>query len=305
MAFPAPAGADDARAKKPGLLSGLGGGRTWLLLAVGFSLLAMFGTFMILGRSAERTTYYVLNQAIPERTQVLPSMLTSVETADGTSPPNAMSPRDVAVQPLFAQVPLAAGDVVTSSVVGPLTRIDEGIPGNYVVTSFRVTPENAVAGKVRRGDLIDVTAVFKTQESEVAKTVLHRVLVLDVTTDPATIAQGATDSAVEDPDLAPGPESNQVRGGIPLLYVVAVTPEDAAKIALVRSRDVLVSLSGNQSDGDLDVSVDVVTDVFAVGNTAPDSSAGIDLDALSGVPDEGDTAVSGGDGSEQAAASGQ
>jgi Flp pilus assembly protein CpaB len=287
-----------AAKKSSGVLGSLfGRAKTTYLIAIVFSLAAAAGVFMILGRSADRTTYYVLNQDVPARTQIVSSMLTEVDTAAGTEPPTALTPGSVITQAIFAKVPLRAGDTITESVAGPLDRINANLPENYVVTSFKVDPENAVAGKIRRGDLIDVIAVPETDGGKVAKVVLHRVLVLDVTTDPSTIASAATDESVSDPSVAPGPESAAVRGGIPYLYTVAVLPEDAARIAVVRGDDLLVTLSSNQASGNgLDVLVDS-NRIYAPGPVG-DSSAGVDLaavrgEAAAGAPAEGDGADAG------------
>lgn len=285
------------KAKSSALGSLFGGGKTYFLLAILAALGAAAVSFLIMGQSSAKETYYVLNQAVSARTQITPDMLVPVETVSGTAPINALTPLDVTPQSgtdasgeqlgvEFAKYPLQTGDIITLSNVGPLERIDAKLPAEYVVTSFRVTPENAVAGKVRSGDLIDVIAVSQGSDvagsgGSVAKTVLHRVLVLDVTTDPSTIAQGANDTSVSNATSAnPGPESAAVRGGIPYLYTVAVTPEDAAKIALIRSGSLLIALASNSDSdaGGLNKTVSD-SDVFGASQVG-DASAGIDLNAF-------------------------
>lgn len=275
--------------RKAGLLSSLlGGGRTYFVLAIVAALVATAGALAILGRSADRSTYYVLNQDVPARTVISSEMLTEVETAAGTEPPNALTPSSVVTEAIFTRVPLQAGDVVTPAVAGPLERIDANLPDGYVVASFAVQPQNAVAGKVRRGDFIDVIAVQQDavsmdditapgMQDTRAKIVLHRVLVLDVTTDPNTIAQGATDNTVGDGIADPGPESAAIRGGIPQLYVVAVSPEEAATLALVRDKNLMVVLSANDTPGEISVEVSE-SEVFD-SLPVPNSSAGVSLDA--------------------------
>lgn len=252
-----------AASRKGFLAKLLGQGSSYWVIAVGAALLAVFGTLTILGNATATTTYYVLNQDVAARTQITPEMVTGKTVNVGGQPANALDITDLQSGQYFARVPLKAGDAVTSSTVGPLERITTSVPDGYVVASLQVEPENAVAGKVRAGDLIDVIAVDEAGNSgATAKVVLHRVLVLDVTTNPDNIAQAATTEQVGD-DL-PGPESNQVRGGIPMLYTVAVSPQDAAKLALIRDKHVMIVLSANKSSGSLDASVSI-GDVFGAG----------------------------------------
>lgn len=280
--------------KKEGFLGSLlGGGKAYYILALLAAVGAAFGTLAIVGQSAERSVYWVLSADAPARTPITANMLQEVETAQGSEPRNALTYNDILNGPqIFANVGLQMGDVVTPSVAGPLERIDNNLPDNYVVTSFTVSPENAVAGKVRAGDLIDVIAVDESEtEGQVAKLVLHRVLVLDVTVNPSTIAKGTTDNTLSNTSASdttasnpsssePGPDSAQIRGGIPLLYTVAVTAEDATKIALIRGKNILIALSSNGSS--LGGTVDVQTsqnEVFGRG-AVNDSSAGLPVQEL-------------------------
>lgn len=285
--------ADGSSTRRTGALTSLlGGGRTYFILAIVAALVATFASLAILGRSADRSTYYVLNQDVPARTVITSDMLAEVETAAGTEPPNALTPSSVVSEAIFTRVPLQTGDVVTPAVAGPLERIDTDLPDGYVVASFAVQPQDAVAGKIRRGDVIDVIAVQQDalamddiasvattpgMEDTRAKVVLHRVLVLDVTTDPNTIAQGANDNTVAEGVVEPGPESAAIRGGIPQLYVVAVSPEDAATLALVRDKNLMVVLSANDTLGE--ISVEVTESQVFDSLPVPDSSAGVSLDA--------------------------
>jgi hypothetical protein len=281
--------------KKEGFLGSLlGGGKTYFILALIAAVAAAFGSLAIIGQSGERSVYWVLSTDAPTRTPITANMLQEVETAQGSEPRNALTYNDILNGPqIFANVGLQVGDVVTASVAGPLERIDNNLPDNYVVTSFVVSPENAVAGKVRAGDLIDVIAVDQTDvDGEVAKMVLHRVLVLDVTVNPNTIAKSTTDNSLSNTSAsdsansnpegnAPGPDSAQIRGGIPLLYTVAVTAKDATKIALIRGKNILIALSSNGSaldEGPVDVQTSQ-NEVFGIGGVS-DSSAGLPVQEL-------------------------
>ncbi len=271
--------------EKKGLFAGLlGSGRSYWLFALVAALIAVGGALSILGKAAATTTYYVLGQPVAARTQITPSMLVPVTTSVGGQPRNALDVAYVRDNPVFALTPLRAGDVVSTSVAGPLQRINANLPADFVAASFAVPPENAVAGKVRAGDYIDVIAESGNAGAAtggVAKVVLSHVLVLDVTVAPQTITQAAT-SGPAGANLNPGPESAQVRGGIPSLYVVGLSPQDATKLALVRGRNLMVVLSGNQPAPNLDVQTDFGS-VFTPGPVG-DSGAGTEKAARAAAP---------------------
>lgn len=292
-------------AKKSGLLSGLlGGGKSYFVLALVAALFATGGVLTLLGQAAATTTYYVLTQDVPARTQITEALLAPVQTSLGGEPRNALDLVDIQEANAeggpgaFALLPLQAGDVLSSSTVGPLDRISANLPDGFVAASFALTPENAVAGKIRRGDYIDVIAVSDStgDAGSTSKVVLHHVLVLDVTVAPETIADAAT-SGQAGADVAPGPESAAVRGGIPSLYVVGLSAEDAVKLALVRDKNLMIVLSANQTTGALDAQEqlgnvfgpDAVSDSGAGTAGAAATAAGTD-----GVPADGSATPSGG-----------
>lgn len=227
--------------RQGGSLKGAGKVRTVFLVAGLFGVLAAVGVMLLLGRAADRTTYWVLNQDVPARSQLLPSMLEEVTVNVGGEPVNALTPEDLSGGKLFAQVPLAAGDVISGAVAGELTRIGDEAPEGFSPVSFAVSPENAVAGKVRRGDFIDIIAVRDSDLGREAHYVLTGVQVLDVTVAPSTIAEGANDDVA--PESLPGPESNLVRGGIPSLYTVALSPEDIVKLSVAMQDQLMIALT--------------------------------------------------------------
>lgn len=259
--------------KKKGLLSGLlGGGKSIWLLAIAMALVAVAGTLSILGNAAATQTYYVLTRHVPARTQIDPTMLAPMEAKVGQVPPNAYDPAYVRDNPTFAQFALMAGDVVSASNAGPLTRITANVPDNFVAASFPASPDLAVAGKVRAGDFIDLIGTMdEGGGGTTAKVVLQHVLVLDVTVSPSNIAVEAVEGQEGSNVGSPGPESEAVRSGIPSLYTVAVTPEDAAKLALLRSQDIFVVLSANLPEMETTAGARLA-DLYS--DTAGDSAAG-------------------------------
>lgn len=240
-------------AKKKGLLGNvLGGGKTYFVAAGVASVMAMGGVLGILGTATQTQTYYVLGQDVPARAQITEAMLLPLETKIGAAPGYALNPAYVRDNPVFSKVPLKAGEVVTTSTAGPLERITADIPATFVAASFQVSPENAVAGKVRKGDYIDLIAVGDG-DNALARIALQHVLVLDVAVSPQTISDSAN-AGQAGADLDPGPESNAVRGGIPQMYTVALSPKDATKLAIIRTSAIMVVLSPNTVQASVDVS---------------------------------------------------
>jgi Flp pilus assembly protein CpaB len=241
--------ATEAKQKK-GLLSGLlGGTKSIWALAIVFALIAVFGALTIIGNAAATQTYYVLGGNVASRTQITPEMLIPLEAKVNAAPPTSYTPADVVTGEVFSKYALAAGDVITPSNSGPLTRITEDVPDNFVAASFSAEPDIAVAGKVRAGDFIDLIATGDNGNRGVfSKVMLRHVLVLDVTVAPSSIAEEATSGQEGEEVTTPGPESEAVRSGIPSVYTVAVSPKDATKLALIRSMELFVVLSGNVPD---------------------------------------------------------
>lgn len=277
----------EAPKKKSLLGRALGGAKTVWAAAIVSALVVAALVLNLLGTALARESYWVLGTNVAARTQITPDMLVEISTTKGGKPVNAIDLAEVNDNEYFALAPLRAGDVLSPSNVGPLTRIDSDLPDNFVVASFQVAPENAVAGKVRKGDYIDLIATNGDDAGATAKVVLHHVLVLDVTVAPETIADAAT-SGAEGSDINPGPESAAVRGGIPSLYTVGVTPADATRLALVRDKNIMVTLSANNTTG----KVDAQTQLGNVFGAEPvgDSGAGTEKAAAKAKTEDGQAA---------------
>lgn len=259
---PAAASNASAMAKKKGFLTGMtsggGAGRTVFMAATATGVMAVAITAFILGSAADTGTYWVLNVDVAARTPITPDMLKAVTTSAEGVPAAGRDQVFVIQNKVFAKYSLKANDLVTESNAGALEAINKDLPPGFVVASMAAPPENAVAGKIHRGDYIDVYAVGSPSgttaaaSGAISKLVLHHMLVLDVTVSPSTISAAAGQQAGA--NLAPGPESAAARGGIPALYTVAVTPLDAAKISVIRDKNVFLTLSSNDAGkGPMDV----------------------------------------------------
>jgi hypothetical protein len=154
-----------------------------------------------------------LNTNIPSRTQIIPDYLTPVTTSQGSAPQNALDMSDVQTGTVYSKYPLNAGDVVAASNAGSLDSINEGVPDNWVVTSFDPGDNDPVVQNLKRGDYFDIMVTnmkksdTSTQVSEdqnnvtsnikVGQWLFRNVMVLDnpsatVTSDSSDSSNGAT-----------------------------------------------------------------------------------------------------------------
>lgn len=220
------------------------GNKTWFGFAIAAAVIAAGLVFAVLSQISATTTYYVLNTSVPSRSQVLPSMLTEVQTSKGTEPQNALGLADVSYEPVFAKVDLNPGDILSASNTGDVIPLHQGIPENFVVASFAVDPNSAVGGKLNAGNYIDIYATSDGEVGRTTKSVLRHVLIMDVT---ASAAEFTEEDTVDNSGEGQSAQDT-LRSGVPFLYTVAVTEEDAAILANVREDNLFVALSSLQSD---------------------------------------------------------
>jgi len=233
-----------SKSKSSSGTSSIKGGKVLWGAAIVMAVLVAASMFALLSSVASTSTYYVLNQDVPARTQISPDMMTAVVTSEGGQPRNAATLADVQTGKVFSKFALNTGDVVSMSNSGPLTAINVGVPDSYVITSFSVEAQNAVAGRVTRGDYIDIIAVTtSTNGDERSKYILRNVLVLDVNSDLTQVSATTADSSTG----ATASDSAAARGGIPSLYTVGLPPVDAARLALAANDTLFIVLSPVQN----------------------------------------------------------
>lgn len=278
-----------SHSEKKSIFAVFGPGKAIWFVAVAFALAAMFGVMALLGGLTAQTTYYVLGQNVSARAEITPEMLLPVTVSDGGQPGNAYDPVYLRDNQVFAKIALQRGDVVSGSNSGPATRLTENLPDNFVAASFTVTADNAVGGKVRPGDYIDVIALSESSGDEgarVSKIVLSRVYVLDVSVSADLLAGGTEETVGEEAEGVPASQ------GVPALYTVAISPEDAVTISQIRDKSPFVTLSSKATLGDVDVQKNLA-DIFN-GGPITDSSEGIkknDADADADADAGADAAV--------------
>lgn len=245
-----------SKTQKNKATSKLAGGQAWFIAAIVVTILGAIAVFFAVSQATAQITYYVLNQDVAARTQITEGMLTPVSTNAGGQPRNALDVNYIQTEDVYAKYALDAGDVPTLSNTGPLSPITEGIPEDYVVASFVAPAEYAVAGKIKRGDYINIIA---NSESDVlqSKLVLSNVLVLDATNGGGET--GSEEVAAEESAETPASESAAVRTGIPTVYTVGLSVQDAVKLAAVKDLSLLVTLAPVAVDENVDATTDLGT----------------------------------------------
>lgn len=219
-----------------------------LILIAGVLAVIVTGLFFfILSQTIPQTSYYVLNQDVPARAQVQPGMLTEVRTTNGAEPRNAIQLGEVQQGGVYSKYALKQGDVLSPSNAGPLKPINKGIPSDFVTVSFSAPAENAVAGNLKRGDYIDIIAASgNAAESDAkARYVLRHVLLVDVRSDAVSLAENGEEGGGGDAGAgAVGTDTGESSSsGVANLYVVAVSQEDAPKIALLQGVNIMLAMS--------------------------------------------------------------
>lgn len=187
-----------------------------LLVALGVISLSL-GLFFAISRIFQTETYYVLNTDIPAKTQITPSMLIPQETSKGTGPKNAISMGDLQEGTLYSKYSLFSGDVIASSNAGTITNNYDGIPDDWTVISFTATADNAVDGKLTRGDYFDVIGV----NPEGSTTTGGRYLVTSVLCLDVNVSSGGEVQTAEDGTVTTN------NSGANLVYTVGI-PRDLA-----------------------------------------------------------------------------
>lgn len=242
----------------------------WTLwaMALFFSLLAGFGALTILSSLADRVTYYVVNQDVPAGVAITTDLLAEVEAPADAIAPGTLTLEEITSTTWYSKVPLSYGTVIQASTVTDNKTLTSDLPAGYVLATIMVDPENAVGGRIKKGDYIDVAAVSGTDlANATAKIVMQRVLVVDVAISPADIADAAASNATGNEEV-PLANENALYSGTPSMYTLAVSPQDFAKLALIRDANVYLALSAAQTPSALDVQENGAS-IFLPGGVAP------------------------------------
>lgn len=207
----------------------------WIVIVL-LALLVAGGTFAILNNITKQDTYYVLNTNLPSRTQITPQDLSPVSTSQNSAPQNAIGLSEVQQGTVYTKYPLQAGDVISASNAGSLDTINEGIPDNWVVTSFEPADNDPIVENLQRGDYFDIMATNMKKEDQrpagdnssnlgqikVGQYVFRNVMVLD---------NPATTTANDNNDSANGATSQTQNSTT--AFVVGMSPQNAAMLTIL------------------------------------------------------------------------
>lgn len=249
-----------------------------LLIAGSLAVVVAGLFFFILSQTIPQTSYYVLNQNVPARAEVQPGMLTEVRTTNGAQPRNSIQLGEVQQGGIYSKYALKEGDVLSPSNAGDLKAVNEGIPNDFVTVSFSVPAEDAVAGNLKRGDYIDIIAASgnATESSAEARFVLRHVILVDVLADAVALSDSGEGSGSA--PVSTGEEDSS-SSGVANLYTVAVSQEDAPKIALLQGVNVMLALSptdGVQEDKNISSSGSEVFGDDPVGDSGKGTTPSFD-----------------------------
>jgi len=265
--------------------------KMWFIFAGLASVTVAVLSFGIMQTVTATDTYYVLSKDVPARTQITPDLLTEEVTSSGKTPPTALDISEI-TDSTYSLYSLKAGDIVTQSNTGDLLSVTAGLPEDFVVASFTANPSIAAGGKVQRGDYIDIMAVSESTNGTngfQSSYVLQRVLVVDATIDldsyesTADDSAGTTATAGEDGETATESTTStddQIaqRSGIPTLFSVGLSQENAARLAVATKYDLFIVLSSSQSVNDDQVNgTPGAADTGSIfDGTAPNAGTGTD-----------------------------
>ena len=240
---------------------------TLWIIAMVFAGLAAGGSLLVLGGATETRTYWVISEDIPAGVEITSDMLFEKEASAEGAPGQAMTADEFASATWYSKIPLARGTVLQESVVTDNRDFNDDLPEGYVVASILVEPQNAAGGRISKGSFIDIAAVSGTDlGTSIAKVVLQRVLVLDVTVSPDDIADVANSQGQELSEVG----SAALYAGKPSMYILAVSSLDFAKLALIKDSSLYLALSADQTTP-IDATVKG-SDLFLPGSVSPSAS---------------------------------
>ena len=245
------------------------GRKMWFWTAAGLGIVTLIVLVVFLQGLISTTKYYVLNKDVAARTLVTQDMLTEVTTSEGGQPPTALDIAAVANGDVYTKTNLTTGDILTASNAGDLVPLRDGIPTDYVIASFTAPATFSAGGNITRGDYIDIYL----SNDATSKLVFQRMLIVDAV---SSIENGEGDETVTaDEETAVAP----YRVGIPTVYTVGISQQDASKLALaVNSGQVFfVTLSSAESvqNGATEIDLGTGIDELTTG-VAVDSGLGTD-----------------------------
>lgn len=250
------------------------GRKTWFAFAAVSALTTAFVIANLLSTVASDSSYWVVDEdagVIEARTPITPDMLKRVSVPSASLPPNALE--IAAIQEAFDTADtsddiysiyrLQPGDVLTTSNAGMLTTLSSEVfeGSTKVAASFKVSPSLAAGGNVKSGDLVDIAVIYEDGGTLASRFFLTNIPIVSATVD--------LDGRSPDDE------------GAPVLYVVAVTPTQAADIAVAAQYSMYVVLSA--PDGEPNNAGSNLSDILGLTQSGGGGSGSI----LDPAPDGG------------------
>ena len=182
-------------------------------------------------------TYYQLKTSVPPRASITMDMVAPVSTKKGTVPKTAATRADIESGKLRSKYDLPAGEIITRGNVGAATSTlysalmefkskemedidnDQSRYKNWVLTSFSVSADNAVGGRISRGDYFDMLVITDTG----AFYPFINVKTLDAT---VSLNSASSGNAADTAEAYQGQQSQ---------YFVKMTPNEAARLQWIVS----------------------------------------------------------------------
>lgn len=219
------------------------GRKMWFFFAAAAAVISAGVIFSVLSAVSGTASYWMVKDGvtIAARQPITPDMLQEVNVPREGAPKNVVTLAEITAaansastdDDYYALYALNAGDILTSSNVTTLNgSVAVEKPKDTVLASFKANPSSAAGGLVKEGDLIDIAIIYQAGSEYYASFVLSHVQVVKATADLDGSSGQSSEGAVTGSPL-----------GAPVLYTVAVTPQQAAALALATKYSIYVTLT--------------------------------------------------------------
>jgi hypothetical protein len=239
------------------------GRKMWFFFAAAAAVISAGVIFSVLSAVSGTSSYWMVKEGvtISARQPITEDMLTEVTVPRESAPKNIITLSEITSaistagteDDFYAMYSLKEGDIITTSNAATLSGVaNVELPKGTVLASFKANPSAAAGGMVKEGALIDIAVVYQIGSEFFAQYILSQVPVVKATSD-LDGSGGAAEGAVTGSPL-----------GAPVLYTVAVTPEQAAALAVASKYSIYVTLTSGS-----------VKNVAGTGSSLADALAGI------------------------------
>lgn len=222
------------------------GRKMWFFFAALAAVVTAGVIFTLLSAVAATSTYWVIKSdvTVQPHQAITSDMLEPVSVPKSAAPKNLITISEVkaaeggdAADDYYAKYTLTSGDIITTSNAGPLVdfgsdlQLEEGM----VFASFKANPSLATGGNVKQGSLVDVAVIYDEGGVYSSKFFLSGVTVVQATVDLDSASASATGEKTS---------TSTSTAGAPVLYTLALTPQQAAALAVATKYDIYVVLTG-------------------------------------------------------------